>query len=65
MQREAKPLVVLPSEGIPDAALGVELFVPLFIRWREAHDLPNFESRCTLSKVQQGQVRRLDRRPAA
>jgi len=65
MNRQRTPLTVLPSRGVPATALGVELFLPLFLRWREAHDLPNIESRSLVPEVEQGQVRRLDRRPAA
>jgi hypothetical protein len=42
IRHPAKPLNVLPSKGSPDVALGVQSFLPLFLRWREAGAL--FES---------------------
>ena len=65
MKRDAKPLTVLPSQGTPAAVLGVESFVPLFLRWREANALPNIESCSPVPEKLEGQVRRLDRRSTA
>ena len=43
IKRAAKPLTVLPSKGLPDIALGVQSFMPLFIRWRDANALSEIE----------------------
>ena len=64
IKRPAKPLTVLPSKGLSDETLGVELFLHLFLRWRHANGLPNIEPSRVVPAVQQGQVRRLDRRTA-
>src|SRR3954464_7460646 len=59
-------LTVLPSIGTP--ALGaVELFVPLFLDWRENHaeQLEQADASGALPAQQQGQIGRFHRRAAA
>jgi len=65
IKRPAERLTVLPSKGLPDNAVGVEFFLPLFLRWRDAHDLPKIESSSPVPEIEQGPVRRIDRRSAA
>jgi hypothetical protein len=62
MKRAAKPLTVLPSKGLPNVALGVEFFLPLFLRWRDVHDPSQIESCRPVPEIEQGQVRRIHRR---
>jgi predicted XRE-type DNA-binding protein len=46
-------------------ALGVQLFLPLFLLWRNANVLSQIKSSRALPAVQQRQVRRINRRTAA
>ena len=62
IKRAAKPLIVLPSKGLPNVALGVEFFLPLFLRWRDVHDLSKIESCRPVLEIEQGQVGRINRR---